>query len=75
MIKIGNKTIYTIHEATEMLHLSYQTIRKYITAGRLKGQKVGTKWYVTEASIKELAFGDDAGAPSVVSSDTGEEVK
>lgn len=75
MIILGDKRIYTINEAGEILNLSYHTVRKYILNGRLKGQKVGAKWYVTDESIKRFAFGDAAGAPSVVSSDTGEEVK
>lgn len=76
MIVIGDKKIFTIVEATELLQLSYQTVRKYIKNGRLKGQLVGNKWYVTDESIKRFAFGEDANeAPSVVSSNAGEEVQ
>lgn len=75
MIKFDNApTLYTIEEAIEKIHLSYQTMRNYLASGKLKGRKVGRKWYVTEESLKELALGDIESS-SVVSSDkSGEEV-
>lgn len=75
MIKFDNApTLYTIEEATEMIQLSYQTIRHYLASGKLRGRKVGNKWYVFEESLKELAIGS-VDASSVVSSGKGEEVK
>lgn len=68
MIKFDKFALYTIEEATKIMSLSYHTIRKYILNGELEGRKVGTKWYVTEESIK-------AYLSSVVSSNTGDEVK
>lgn len=69
MIKFDNLTLYTIEEAAEILPIHYQTIRRYIKNGRLQGRKIGAKWYIDGDSIKELL------ASSVVSSDTGDEVK
>lgn len=69
MIKFKGITLYTIEEAAEILPVCYQTIRRYIKNGRLRGQKIGGRWLINEDSINELL------ASSVVSSDTGDEVK
>lgn len=69
MIKFDNLTLYTIEEAAEILPIHYQTIRRYIKSGRLKGRKVGAKWFIDDDSIKALL------ASSVVSSEDGDEVK
>lgn len=68
MIKMDNApTLYTIEEATAIVPLGYQTIRKLILNGTLDGHKVGRTWYVSEDSLRELALGKTAGS-SVVSS-------
>lgn len=74
MIKFDKLTLYTIEEAAEIVHLSYTTIRKYLKAGRIKGQKVASRWYVSEEDLKRFTLGE-VDTPSVVSSNTGDEVK
>lgn len=53
-IQIGNIKIYSLKEISEPLRVTPVTLRKYIRWERLKGQKVGQKWYVTEESLKEF---------------------
>jgi len=70
MIKMDNApTMYTIEEATGIVPLSYQSIRKLILKGTLDAHKVGRTWYISEDALRELALGR-TGSPSVVSSDS-----
>lgn len=52
MIKLETTTAYTVKEAAELIHLSPQTIKKYIREGKIKAQKVGVPYYVTEETLK-----------------------
>lgn len=54
MIKLETTTAYTIKEAAELLHLSEQTVRRYIKTGKIRAQKVGVPYYVTEDTLKEF---------------------
>lgn len=46
--------LYNIKELSEFLQTTPQTIRKYLNEGRLKGNKIGGKWLVTEEALKEF---------------------
>lgn len=74
MIKLDRVTAYTLREAAEIMHVSYQTVRKLVLSGKLRAQKVGRMWYVTDKTLEEFILGE-AGTPSVVSSSDGEEVR
>jgi len=57
--KIGNIKLYTLselHKKLEDLDLKVTplTLRKYIRTGKLKGVKMGTRYVVTEDSLKEF---------------------
>lgn len=56
-IEIGEITLYTIKELSEKLELHPITLRTYIRSGKLKGQKVGGRWMITEESLKEFFAG------------------
>lgn len=58
MIKVDDLIIYDSKECAEMLHVSIQTVRRYVKQGKLAGQKVGGKQYVTEDTIKEFLRGN-----------------
>lgn len=58
MIELKDTTAYTVIEASEILQLSQFTVGKYIREGRIKAQKVGRKYYVTDKTIKEFLNGD-----------------
>lgn len=58
MIKLERTTAYTVDEASEKLMLNRQTILSYIKAGKLRAQRVGRRYYVTEQTIDEFINGD-----------------
>jgi excisionase family DNA binding protein len=49
--------LYTIKELSEKLELHPITLRSYIRNGKLKGQKGGGRWMITEESLKEFFAG------------------
>jgi predicted site-specific integrase-resolvase len=56
--KIGNLIIYTLYELSEKLDISSRSLRQHIKLGKLKAQKVGGKWHVTDESLKEFFRGE-----------------
>lgn len=58
MIKLETTTAYTVKEASELLHLNEQTLRRYIKTGKIRAQKVGVPYYVTEDTIREFLNGE-----------------
>lgn len=59
--------IYTLLEAREYLKVSDATIRRYIRAGRLKSQKLGREYRITETALREFVNeqAEKGGIPSV----------
>ncbi len=51
--KLHGITVYTVKEAAAELQLSTNTIHKYIRNKKLKAQKVGKSWVITETSIRQ----------------------
>jgi predicted site-specific integrase-resolvase len=41
-------------ELSVKLGIGLTTVRAYLKTGRIKGQKVAGKWYVSEDSLKEF---------------------
>ncbi len=58
MIKIDDVKAYNVQEAAELLDVSAQTIRSYIKQGKLKAQRAGNKYVVTEETLKTFIKGD-----------------
>ncbi len=53
-IKIGESLVlYDIKELSNVFKVSELTLRKYINSNKLKGRKIGTKWYVSGDSLKD----------------------
>ena len=50
--------VYTVPELVKLLQLTPQSVRKYLKDGRIKAQKVGTKWLVSEEAIREFLMGE-----------------
>lgn len=46
--------IYTVLEAREYLKISDATIRRYIKSGKLKSQKLGREYRITESALIEF---------------------
>jgi len=47
-----------VDEVAEMLKSTKPTIRAYFREGKIKGQKITGKWYVTEDNFKKYLSGD-----------------
>jgi excisionase family DNA binding protein len=50
-VTIDNRNYYDIHEVAELFHCSTRTLKRYLDAGKLEGQKLGRTWYFTEDGI------------------------
>ncbi len=61
-IKINDLTLFNLNEISQNFGLSIDTIRSYIKAGRLKGQKFGVKWYVSSRALEDYFSGPFNGA-------------
>lgn len=51
--QVGNLTLYSVDDLNEQLGLSKMTIRAYLRDGKIRGRKLGVKWYVTEEALRE----------------------
>lgn len=59
MIEIGSIRLYNIAELAETFGVSELTLRNYVREGRLKGRKVGKRWFVSEQAIRDHFGLDD----------------
>lgn len=55
--QIGDIKLYNLTELSEALQVTPTSLRTYIHHGKLKGRKVGNKWYVTEDNLKDFLNG------------------
>ncbi len=53
-VKLDNLVLYSILELSQKLGITGATLRAYVKAGKLRGQKMGTKWFVSEESLREF---------------------
>lgn len=53
-IKLGEITLYDIMELSKKLNVTPTTLRSYMKKGRLKGQKVGGRWMISEEGLKDF---------------------
>lgn len=53
----GNLVVYTVKDLSKLLNTTPQTVRKYISEGRIKGKKIGRQWLVDEEAVKEFLRG------------------
>ena len=52
--KIGEKTLYSVKELSQILHVTPVTIWKYLKQGKLKGQKAMGKWFISDKNIVDF---------------------
>jgi excisionase family DNA binding protein len=52
-VQLGTLTLFEVKELCEKFGLHPVTIRKYMKRGRLRGQKIGKKWYITEEALRD----------------------
>lgn len=58
--QIGSLTLYSVDDLHRQLGLSKMTIRTYLREGKIRGRKLGVKWYVSEKALHEYF---DGGSP------------
>lgn len=52
--QIGAIKLYEVEDLVKALAMSRETVRSYLKAGRLRGQKFGKRWFVSEESLHEF---------------------
>jgi predicted site-specific integrase-resolvase len=57
-IKIGNITLYSALELSQKLNVTTVTIRNYLKQGRIKGEKVMGRWFISDENL--IAFFKDS---------------
>lgn len=60
MITIQNTKFFTVLEIAKELNITPITVRTYIKQGRLKGQRVGRPYLISEDSLREFLSGSGA---------------
>ena len=58
MIEVGTQKSYDVQEAAELINLTPKSIRNYIKAGKIRAQKLGTRYYITEENLQSFLRGD-----------------
>jgi len=53
-IKIKDMTLYSVSEVSHKLNVTTVTIRNYLRQGKLKGQKVMGRWFISEEDLVEF---------------------
>ena len=54
---VGDITLYSTLELSKKFNITTATLRTYIKEGRIRGQKFGGKWYVSENTLKAFFEG------------------
>jgi hypothetical protein len=50
-IQIGDSNIYSVLEVSQKLEVTPVTIWKYLKQGKIKGQKVMGRWFISEENL------------------------
>ncbi len=58
MLQVGKEKAYDVQEAAELLKLTPQSVRAYIRSGKIKAQKVGTRYHIAESNLQAFLKGD-----------------
>jgi len=53
MKEIGDLKLFDVQDLAKKLDLNIQTVRRFLKEGRIKGKKVGKKWFVTEEHLRK----------------------
>lgn len=54
---IGEITLYSVLELSQRLGVTVMTLRSYLKQGKIKGSKIGQKWWVSEKALAEFFEG------------------
>ncbi len=58
---IGDIRLYSVDELNKKLNISKVTLRNYFKQGKIKGVKMGNRWFVSEDSLKDFFAGANQG--------------
>lgn len=62
MVKqIGEIKIYSVKDLHDALGVNERTIRDWFNKGRLRGQKIGTEWHISEENLKRFLNAEEGG--------------
>lgn len=53
-LRIGGANMLHVTEAAKRAGCSKRTLERYITAGKLKAEKIGASWFISESELKKL---------------------
>ena len=56
--QIGDIKLYSLMELANILDITDVTLRRYIKSGRLKAQKIGGAYHVTETNLNQFLEGE-----------------
>lgn len=52
-VRIGDLTLFDVREISKKFFLNPVTVRRYMREQKLKGRKIGRKWYLTEEALRD----------------------
>jgi len=52
-VEIGDLTLYTVEELSELFDVQAKTIRRMLRDGEIKGRKLARRWYTTEEELRD----------------------
>ena len=62
MVKqIGDIKLYSVKDLHDALGVDERTIRDWFNKGRLRGQKIGTEWHITEENLRKFLNAEEGG--------------
>ncbi len=56
---VGELRLYSVEELSDLLDVNQRSIRQWLRDGKIQGQKLGVKWYVSEDMLKKY-FNENA---------------
>ncbi len=59
---IAGETVYTLKEVADGLGVHYQTVKGWVSRGKIKAAKIGGAYRVTGSEMKRLLAGGGGGA-------------
>jgi len=58
MVEIMKEKFYTVEDLIKILPLTETSIRAYLKKGRIKGVKIGNKYYIPKENIQKFLNGE-----------------
>jgi len=52
-LELGELRLFDVKELAQKFKLNPITLRAYIRTGKITGRKIGTRWYISEESLRQ----------------------